>query len=35
MGFGSKFQFLLQRCFMMKLIDCVSNMNCGIDSLIA
>jgi len=32
--FGFKFQFLLHRCFMVKLIDYVSNMNCDIDSLI-
>jgi len=34
MSFGSKFQFLLQMCLMVKLVDYVSNMNCDIDSLI-
>jgi len=33
MRFDSKFQFLLQKCFMMKLDDYVSSMNCDIDSL--
>jgi len=34
MDFGYKFQFLLQMCLMMKLVDYVSSMNYDIDSLI-
>jgi len=34
MSFGSKFQFLLQMCLMMKLVFYISSMNCDIDSLI-
>jgi len=32
MNFGFKFQFLLQMCLMMKLVDFVYSMNCDIDA---
>jgi len=34
MNFSSKFQFLLQMCLIMRLVDYISNMKCDIDNLI-
>jgi len=33
-GIDTEFQFLLQRCFMIRLIDYLSSMNYDIDSFI-